>query len=75
MKREEWKEKYDGLCLNATWGEADRLIEQLSVGQLKEFIDAHRTVKRYTGLDMRQIFMLTRAKCELKKKTGEETDD
>jgi hypothetical protein len=59
---ENWQKRY---YRAENWGEADRLIEELSDVELEEFIDSHDKVKKFTGLDMRQSFILTTARCTL----------
>ena len=52
---------YKELGLDATWGDADSIINRLTDNELEDFINTHRAVQEWTGLDMRQEFMLSLA--------------
>ena len=73
MKPKEFKKKFHEL---KTWGEAERLLKQLTARELQEFISVHEKVKAYTGLNMRQDFYLSEARFILKydKKRDEQQD-
>ena len=60
ISQKDWAYEYSKLG-TATWGEADYLLKELSDKQLKEFIEDHRAVQDWTGLDMRQEWMVTAA--------------
>lgn len=60
-----WKERYDALGMNASMGEADTLLEELTTQEMEAFIKAHEEVKSMTGLNMRQVYMLSSVKVML----------
>lgn len=68
MKNQEFKEKYSKA---ETWGDADEILRQMSIQELRAFVNHHTYVKETTGLDMRQEFYLGNAKSVLSHKIKE----
>ena len=62
MKYFNFKERY---IEAKSWGDGEKLLNELSSTELKKFIDTHQAVKDTTGLDMRQEWYLTVAKSTL----------
>lgn len=52
----DWKAQYEKA---KTWGEADRLVEQLTAKEHLDLYGALQTIKEWMGLDMRQEFYMS----------------
>jgi len=55
MKASQFKKEYDKLKV---WGDLDDLLEKVSKEDMKKLYEALLIVDAYTGLDMRQEFLV-----------------
>jgi len=70
---ETWKELFkSSYDKTETWADAHTLLSSLFINELEEFVKTHETVKKLTGLDMRQDFYLSIAKSLLNFKKNKE---
>ena len=68
MKQETY-EKINKMYKKAkVWGDIDKIMDKLSLKDLKELEKAHRIVNITTGLDMRQNFFMACMKSEIKRR-------
>jgi len=65
VNQEQWKKDYEALGFGAAIKDADVLMDKLNKAALKDFIECHEKVKAWTGLDMRQNYMMIDAKVRL----------
>ncbi len=58
-----------------TWADANKVIAKMSVNQVIEMRDALETTSKYSGLDMRQDFILTLLKYEVENRARKQEDN